>query len=261
MSPDAIERCASLYYTLRTNNHLLDQLPAELKPQSLADAYAVQDRLFEMLEVEIGGWFLGCTNPDIQRQLGITHPYAARLLRPVLHPSPAVVAVARQLPIVLEVEFAFELGADLPSRPAPYSTEEVAGAVATLHPAIEVVVSHLADWTHQPFFDLVADNGTDGALVCGDGVSAWRDIDLFAVNATLTINDQLVQQGAGANIERGPLAMLTWLANHVSDKGIGLERGQICNTGSCTSIQYVEPGSTAVAVFDDLGSVRVELSG
>ncbi len=261
MSPDAIERCALLFHSARSEHRLLTGLPTELSPQSLEEAYAVQDRLFELMDVEAGGWFLGCTNPEIQQQLGINHPYAGRLLRSVLHPSPASVVVAETLPIVLEVEFAFRLASDLPPRSAPYSMVEVAEAVATVHPAIEVVISHLSDWTGQPFFDLVADNGTDGALVYGDGITAWRDIDLNTVTTTLIVDDRPVQKGAGSNIDGGPLAMLVWLANHVSKKGIGLKAEQICNTGSCTSIQYVDRGARAVAIFAGLGSVTLDLRG
>ena len=239
---------------------MLTGLPHDLSPQSLDEAYAVQDRLFDLLGIETGGWFLGCTNPEIQSQLGITHPYAARLLSPVLHPSPGRVVVREGFPIVLEVEFAFRLADDLPPRNTAYSVEEVADAVASVHPAIEVVVSYLKDWTHQPFFDLVADNGTDGALVYGDGVTDWRDIDLSLVSVELMVDDTLLQKGAGKNVDSGPLSMLAWLANHVSRKGVGLKSGQICNTGSCTSIQYVDRGSRAVAVFTDLGSVELELS-
>ena len=260
MTPDVIERCASLFYRARSEGRLLAEVPAELKPQSLDEAYAVQDRLFELLGTDTGGWFLGCTNPEIQRQLGITHPYAARLLPCVLHPIPALVAIPVALPVVLEVEFAFRLGSDLPARSTEYSIQEVADAVASVHPAVEVVISHLEDWTHQPFFDLVADNGTDGALVYGDGREHWRDIDLGTVTASLRVDDELVQTGTGKNIDGGPLAMLTWLANHVSRKGLGLQADQICNTGSCTSIHYVEKGCTAVATFSHLGSVTIELS-
>ena len=260
MSLDQIERCATLLYRARSQGRLLERIPVSLKPQSLSDAYVVQDRLFALLGDCTGGWFLGCTNPDIQRQLGMTHPYAARLRRSVLHLSPKHLEIAPELPVVLEVEFAFKLGRDLPARSKPYSTEEVVDAVISVHPAIEVVISYLSDWTHQPFFDLVADNGTDGALIFGKGTDVWRNIDLETIDATLIVDDVEVQKGSGGNIEGGPLTMLVWLANYVSQKGVGLKAGQICNTGSCTSIHYVEKNCTATAIFSHLGEVNLELS-
>lgn len=260
MSPEKIDRCAALLYRARSGAQLLEQIPVELKPQSLQDAYAIQDRVFEMLGASTAGWFLGCTNPDIQRQLGITHPYAARLRATAVHSGPARLEIPSALPVVLEVEFAFKLGSDLPSRVEPYSVEEVGDAVISVHPAIEVVISYLANWTHQPFLDLVADNGTDGALVYGAGTSTWRDIDIDAVEATLSVDGEWVQSGSGKNIDGGPLTMLVWLANHVSQKGGGLKAGQICNTGSCTSIHYVENNCTATASFSNLGAVTLDLS-
>ena len=260
MSLDQVERCAAFLYGARSQDRILERIPPALKPQSLGDAYAVQDRLFTLLGDCTGGWFLGCTNPDIQRQLGMTHPYAARLRKSAVHPSPVHLEVAPALPVVLEVEFAFRLGEDLPARAKPYSMDEVVDAVLSVHPAIEVVISYLSDWTRQPFFDLVADNGTDGALVYGEGTTAWQKLDLDFIDATLFVDGARVQSGSGQNIEGGPLTMLVWLANHVSRKGVGLKAGQICNTGSCTSIHYVEKNCTATASFTHLGEVRVNLS-
>ena len=259
MTPNAVDRCARLLLGVRRDGRLLAELPADCRPGNVAEGYAVQNRLAEIMDVEFGGWFLGCTNPEIQRQLDTNEPYSARLIASEIYASPKVLQIPSGLPVVLEVEFAFRLSRDLPPRETSYSVEEASQAIASVHPSIEVVISHFEDWTYQSFFALLADNGTDGALVYGKGSENWRELDLAHVRTRLVVNDEPVVEGGAANIDGGPLGTFTWLANHLSSRNIGLRAGEICNTGSCTSMYFVERGSVAVAQFDGLGEVTVEL--
>ena len=61
----------------------------------------------------------------------------------------------------------------------------------------------------------------------------------------------------GANVLGDPIEALVWLVNARSRTGAGLRAGDIHNTGTATSIQWIEPGDEAVARFEGLGSVQV----
>jgi 2-keto-4-pentenoate hydratase len=258
LTADAIDRAARTLLEARRAGALLPGLPEDCRPRDLADAYAVQDRLFALLDEPAAGWFLGCTNPEIQRQLGLPGPYRARLLAPTVHDGPARLDPARFPTITLEVEFAFRLARDLPPRDAPYTETEVADAVAAVHPSIEVVTSHFEDWTRQPVWSLIADNGTDGALVLGPGREDWRGrLDLAAVRATLEVNGEAVRTGLGSAVLGHPLAALIWLTNDLARTGNGLKAGQVCNTGTCTAMMPAGPGDRAVARFEGLGAAEV----
>jgi 2-keto-4-pentenoate hydratase len=259
MTPEAIDRVARILRILRLGHQLIENLPDECRPETLQEAYAVQDRLFELLGEETGGWLVGCTNPAIQTQLGLQEPYAARVLASSLFKSPARLHLPTTLPVVLEVEFAFTLRNDLPQRATPYSEDEVASAILSVHPAIEIVLGHLRDWPSKDIFSLIADNGTDGPLVFGAGVTDWRSLDLTAIAVTLSVNGAMVRQGAGSKVMQGPLSVMTWLAN-CAQRAPGLRAGQVINTGSCTPMYPAEHGDLAVADFGPLGSVTVELA-
>jgi 2-keto-4-pentenoate hydratase len=122
-----------------------------------------------------------------------------------------------------------------------------------------VVVGHFTDWPSKDIYSLIADNGTDGPLVFGAGVSEWRALDLSTIAVTLTVNGQTVREGAGSEVMEGPLSVMTWLANH-AERQPGLRAGHIINTGSCTPMYGVQLGELAVADFGPLGSVTVELA-
>ena len=74
-----------------------------------------------------------------------------------------------------DAEIAFVLGADLPS---PGTTpDEVAKDVATVHAAIEIVGSRIADWRITSA-DTVADNGSSAVFVLADKGLPLAALDL-----------------------------------------------------------------------------------
>ena len=257
MLPDTIDRAARILRTVRLRQELIDDLPEACRPRTIEDAYAIQDRLVELLDKDIGGWLVGCTNPAIQKLLGLEQPYSARLFASSVFNTPARLSTA--LPVVLELEFAFTLSRDLPIRTTLYSDDEVAGAIRSVHPAIEMVIGHFTDWPSKDIFSLMADNGTDGALIVGEGVTDWTTLDLRDLPVTLSINGEIVRKGAGSKISGGPLSVITWLANH-AQRAPGFRAGHVINTGSCTSIYSAKRGDLALADFGPIGTVTLTLA-
>jgi 2-keto-4-pentenoate hydratase len=255
---EAIERAAQALYGARASHRLLASLPVGCRPHDLDEAYAIQDRLVELIGDRTAGWFAGCTNPAIQRQLGLPGPYAARLLAASVMPSPARLDT-HGLPIVLEVEFGFTMRTDLPPRADDYEEAEVAEAIATVHPAIEVVIGHFEDWVRHDVFSLIADNGTDGALVIGKGVPYRPALALDEIGVRLRVDSEVVREGRGRDVWGGPIAALVFVANHSASHAQGLKSGDVVNTGTCTAMYFAKAGSVAVAEFEGLGEVRLAL--
>ncbi len=208
---------------------------------------------------DIGGWFCACTNPAIQRILDLEEPYYARLFKDYIFAEPATLKASDYPPIVIECEFGFRLGKDLPRRSEPYSRDEVKDAIAEVHPTIEVVAGHLKDWPNQDVWSVIADNGTDGALVYGTGITDWRRLDLVNTQVTLEVNGKIEREGTGENVLGDPLDAFVWLANARSRDGDGLRAGDIHNTGTATEIYWVEPGDEVVVCFAGLGSVHLRI--
>ncbi len=260
LSADQIDGAAAIFEKARRTNTLIDGLPADVAPRNLTDAYAIQDRLVARLGWATRGWFCGCTNVEIQRMLKLDGPYCARLFTSAVKASPATLSQSDYPPIILESEFAFLLNKDLPPRAGPYTREEVMAAVESVHPSIEVVAGYLKDWPNQDVFAVIADNGTDGALVHGEGVTAWRGIDLPSVDVRLSVNGVEARRGTGRNVLGDPVAALVWLANLRREAGDGLKAGHIHNTGTATSIMPAGPGDRVVADFGPLGQAELAIA-
>jgi len=161
------------------------------------------------------------------------------------------------LTIGLESEVAFTLGADLPARATPYSQEEVAASIRSMHPSIEVVNGHVRGWLNRPIAWVMADNGTDGPLVLGPPVERWHGIDRPNIPVTLIANGEVVREGRGGNALGDPPNVMIWLVNKRSREGEGMSAGRVVNTGTTAGIYFAEPGGAAVADFGPLGQISL----
>ncbi|HMT45172.1 MAG TPA: 2-keto-4-pentenoate hydratase, partial [Chakrabartia sp.] len=118
-----------------------------LDPVDIAGAYAVQainTRFWVDQGRRIVGRKAGLTAKAVQAQLGVDQPDFGVLFDDMMILDGGTLDPARCLQPKAEAEIAFVLGADLTD---PNTTAEMAGAaVATVHAAIEIVDSRIADW-------------------------------------------------------------------------------------------------------------------
>ncbi len=236
--------------------------PAAWIPADLAEAYRLQTEVIGALG-STGAWKVaGLTEPQ-RRAMGVPAPIAAAL--PFVLDADGSVAGLRLADFIapkIECEFAFELGADLPIRSRPYERAEVAGAVAAMRLAIEIVDSRFPAGSGA--LSEVADGSNNGSFVAGPRVRDWQALDPGTVNIVLTFTDAAgattpFAQGNGrAILEGDPFAAVVLLAN-AQPPGAGLRAGQIVTTGSCTGAPFVTRTGTYRAVFDGLGEIAVAI--
>jgi 2-keto-4-pentenoate hydratase len=227
-------------------------------PRSDQEAYAVQDAMAALCGAPSRGFKVGSTSVEAQRRLGTSEPGSAPLFAPFVHASPARIAIVPAHTPLVEGEFAFRLGRDLPPRPTPYAIDEVAEAVAAVAGAIEVVGTRLAGGLAGKGRLLVtADCGANIAFVVG----AWRDdvspLALKSHPVVMWINGAARGTGTGEQALGDPMNVLLWLANQQSAMGRGLKAGEIVSTGTCTGLDPVAPGDVAQADFGVLGTVEI----
>ena len=226
-----------------------------------AAAYAVQDAVTALSGVASVGWKLGATSAASQAALGLDGPFYGPLLAPFCLANGATLDGASVFGPGAEGEFALTLGADLPPRAAPYSETEVAGAVASVSPALEIAGTRLAgglvgaDPRH-----LIADGAANIAFLHGDPDGAWRTRDLPRHGVTVFVNGEEKASGTGAQALGGPLTALTWFVNTLSRQGRGLAAGEIVTTGTCTGFFPLKSGDVVRADFGALGTVSATIT-
>lgn len=229
-----------------------DRLPA-----TIDDAYRVQDMAAAMRQDALAGWKIGCTSEHVQSLFHVDSPIAGRVYAGDLYVSPATVRRIRPEHLVIEGEFVFRMGADLPPRGTPYSETEVIDAIASLHPGIEYVQSRIRKAAAFNAIRTVADNSGFGALIVGEGTTDWDPVTLPSCAVIVRADGEQIGQGSGREVLGSPVACMMWLVNFLNQLGHGLKAGDYVTTGACAGAQRVEVGQLVDVDFGSLGSVQV----
>ncbi|HKB06211.1 MAG TPA: hypothetical protein VKD90_28710 [Gemmataceae bacterium] len=257
---DRVTAAADYLFELRQTKRRVPALPPDIAPRSLAEGYAVQDRLVHRLLEHFGGRPLGykiaCTSDLAQRALGVDGPFFGILLSHSTHPSPATLPGSAFTVRCAEAEFAFEMAADVPAGPT-YTAETIREFVGAALPSIEIVDHRYHDWQAVGAASLLADNAIHGAWVPGEPSTDWRGIDFARHPVALTINGTRTLAGSGAAVLGSPLTVVSWLANELPKFGRALRRGDRVTTGVTTDIYLAEPGDRLAADFGRLGRVAL----
>ena len=257
MTSAAIEEAADFLWRTRLQKQRIDALPDHLRPRSLAEGYAIQDAMVGSAKQPVSGWKIAATSKAGQEHIGVTEPLAGRLFADFVLKSEARLPAEPLLMRVMEAEFAFRMGRALPPRTEAYDTAEACAAVEALHLAIEVPDARFNKFDTIGPAQIVADDAFASWFVLGPRVSNWSDIDLPNQPVRALKNGKVCAEGSGANALGDPRVALTWIANHLSKRGIGLKPADLITTGTCIKPAEIGPGDHMIADFPGLGRVAM----
>ncbi|MBM3491643.1 MAG: hydratase [Alphaproteobacteria bacterium] len=257
----SVEAAAALLLQARRERKLLPGLPAELRPNDLAGAYAIQAATTPKLLAQAGGgrvvgYKVGGTSSESLKMLGLPAPMRGPLLSPFVHDSPARIPADAFFIRVLEMEFGVLLGSDLPAGKT-HTAQSVAEAVAAIVPAIEIADTRYDGWPGVGGLQIVADQASAGHWVKGREERNWRGLDLANHAVTFSLNGAEKARGNSSAVLGHPFASLAWLANAMAEAGSPLKAGDYVTTGSAGPVLRCDKGDTAVADFGRLGQVSV----
>ncbi len=256
---------ARLLWDCRQSGRVLDALPADLRPADSPAGHAIQAALPAVAGQCVVGWKLAATSGAGQAHIQVDGPLAGRILDGFVQPMAMPMPLAGNRMRVIEPEFAFRLGADLPPRAEPYRVDEVLAAVESLHPAFEAPDSRLADFARAGKPQLIADDACCGRFAFGPAApGSWRTADLAAhrVHATVRGADGVVRidrEGDGRALLGDPRIALAWLANDLSARGLGLRAGDWASCGTCMVPLEVRPGDRVTADYGRFGRIEIDL--
>jgi len=248
---------ADTFVALRASGARLDAPPPG-GPETMAQAYAVQDAYIARMTEPVVGWKVGMTNAAAQEAGGIDEPMAGPLFESAVVPSPADLATPPEALRIVECEFGFRMATDLPAQDAPYTEAAVAAAVATLHPAVEIVDVHLPGGLKAGPRWAAADGGGNMYWVPGAGTTDWSPGELPERSVSVFLNGERQGDGTAAAALGNPVTVLAWLANHLIGRGLFLRAGDWVSTCLCTPMFSAAPGDRIEADYAALGTVQVQ---
>lgn len=264
MTPEAIDRSAAIIADNRVNRTRLDTLDTDVRPADLHDAYVVQERCNGLLAAKgLGdpvGYKIGCTTPVMQEYMNIHEPAYGCVFASAVHQNHAELAHVDFVEPGVETEIAVSLAADLPAAGAPYTRDSVGNAVGAAMISIELVDARYRDYRDLDTPTMVADNFFNAAVVLGDPVTNWQELDLAEAEAAVSLNGGALGHGKGSLIMGHPLEALAWLANRLAERDRHLKAGEFVTLGSVIPTHWMAKGDRIDHQIPGLGSVSITLT-
>ncbi len=215
-------------------------LPPDIAPRNVAEAYAAQAglaRLLEPREGKIAGLKIATTTKIMQQLMGIDHPCGGLIFERRVFRSPAQIRLDDHMHLVAE----------------PYTAAGVKPAIAAVMPAFELIEDRNADYKDAKALSMIADNCWNAGVVLGAETPFDAAVPLTGVHGSLEIDGRASGEGRTDD----PLGALAWVANLAIEQGRTLEPGMIVITGSIIPTFPVRPGNRVVFTLDGFGNAEL----
>jgi 2-keto-4-pentenoate hydratase len=252
------QAASAVLYEAWTKGTKLTALPDAARPRTRAEGYAVQAAFVQRIGGAVYGWKVAGTNAAGLRYMNVATALAGCMLAEFALLLGAPVSLAGCKLRVAEPEIAFRMARDLPPRATPYTAEEAADAIDSLHPGIEIPDSRFIDMAGAGEGQIIADLSNGYRYLLGlPAAPSWRGMDLAASRVSVTIGDGPPIIGEGRNVMGDPRIALACLVNELSGLGITLHAGEVVTTGVLTAPLAVAPGDVLRADFGVFGRLDV----
>lgn len=219
-------------------------------PDSLEEAYRIQDEAIAGWPHAVRGWKVGRVVPPFTSRFGTD-----RLAGPIFHVAEAVEDGDAVMPVFAngfaagEAEFLFRVGSAPPSGKTRFSLEEAAELIDAVHVGIEVASSPLPTINALGPVAVVSDFGNNNGLVVGPAIPDWRRSGLEEWAVATLVDGVEVGRGSSSNFPDGAIGSARFLFELMADRGIQLTPGQWISTGAVTGVHEARPGQTVEARF------------
>lgn len=224
-------------------------------PETMGEAYAIQDAAIGFDGRPVGGWKVGRIPAELVGRYGDN-----RLAGPIFSDE-IFDGGAGERPVMpvyadgfaaAEAEVLLCLG-DVGTR--DYDIDSVRDCITDARTGIEIASSpYPAINRHGPAVT-ASDYGNNKGLILGPSIPDWRTADLIRMPVEFFIDDTPVGAATMETMLDGPFGSALFLIRTLRARGIAIPAGTWVSTGAITGIHEIRPGQRGDALFD--GKIRV----
>lgn len=233
-------------------------LPGDLNPPTIADAYAGQAALADLWSAKYGkvaGLKIATTTKVMQELMGIDHPCGGVIFERRIHVSPADLKASDYIHVMMECELAVRVNRDLDGPAGSYTAENVRPAVGSVMAAYELIEDRNAVYKETDARTLIVDGSWNAGIVIGDAKPVPADMDLNGLAGRLSVNGEPRAEGHTDD----PMGALAWVANLAAEHGRPLLKDMVVITGSVLATLAIHPGEAFHFEIDGVGDARMAL--
>jgi 2-keto-4-pentenoate hydratase len=251
---------ADAFVEARLKMGTIPDYPGEA-PQSLHDAYAIQDRAIAAWPDELAGWKVGRIPGALVEQYGTD-----RLAGPVFRKQ--VVRANGEVPempvfadgfAAIEGEVLAVLAADAPHGVTEFSTEDALSLIGALHVGVEIASSPFPGINDHGPLVTISDFGNNHGLIVGDEIPDWRRMRLEDWSFRTEINGSEVGVNSPAGLPGGPVESVRFLLENAAQRGLQVTAGMMILTGAVTGVHQAHAGDEARITFQGAHDIRCRL--
>ena len=222
-------------------------------PETLDEAYAVQDAAIAAWGRPVLGWKVGRINPPLDTRYG-----ADRLTGPIFTVVDSAADGAEpDMPVFAEgfvageAEFLLRIGRAPPAGKGRFSLDEAAALIDAVHVGIEIASSPLGAINELGPVAVISDFGNNNGLVVGAAIPEWRTSGFEEWPVTTFIDGEAAGTGRASGFPDGALGAARFLFELMARRGIALQPGQWISSGAVSGVHAAAPGQRVEARFGD----------
>lgn len=251
------QKIAEAFVHARKSGTILHDYPGT-RPESLKEAYAIQDHALEVWNRPIGGWKVGKINPPLDDRLG-----ANRLAGPIFEDvivkagaSPGIMPIFHGGFAAVEAEFMLRISPPSGITEPPTTNAQARDWVSAIRIGLEIASSPYPHINSDGPCVTVSDHGNNMSILLGPAVpqNIWENLD--EVDVALSIDGLEVGRSTTAQMLDGPFGAIRFLLTNLHERGRPFQSGWWISTGAITGVHEVSEGQKALATFGSIGSVE-----
>jgi 2-keto-4-pentenoate hydratase len=254
------EDIAGRFVTARLTATATPDYPGVI-PETMAEAYAIQDAAIGLYPDRIVGWKVGGVPPALQPKLGVH-----RVAGPVFAGNvwTAGDGDTTALPVIeggfaaVEAEFIARIAEGVDTSRTDWTVEQAREAVDAVFIGIELAGSSLPVINDLGSAVVASDFGNNGGMIIGPELTDWQ-ARLDDVQVETVINGESVGTGGSPSLAGGALESVRFLLEHSARRGRPLSAGTLVLTGAVTGVHRAYAGDEAVCAFAGAGDLKCKL--
>jgi len=256
-----IEEITQAFVGARLNGGSLTDYPGVV-PETLEEAYAIQDGAIKLWPHEIGGWKIGGIGGDYAKRFNETKLAGPVFVNQIYKSENSCL----DMPVfaegfaAIEPEIVMIVNKDAPVDKVDWSMEEAQDYVGAVHIGVEIASSPFPDINDMGPLVTISDFGNNYGLIIGQELLGWNESKLEDWTVETIIEDKSV----GVTTPPGPMLSFRFILENTARRGMPLKKGMAITTGAITGVHRAYSGQSSkikCSKASDIDMVLVPTSG